>query len=765
MPRSLAASLRSLSLCLFLCLPLPLLPGAQPSAAPDPLLQLPYDQLWADGLRSYEAGSWGEAARLMERSLLGRTALRRLRTACSGQCAPDPLGETVRDTEIPVPTPDPVGDLRPPELRDPLALPGDLPLPIQPRDRQAGGVREPLGALPSLPQMEFFGRQLRRAACLQRCLSTGLGRGDGSRHRVSAEVSAVFRQRVPYNYLQICYYKTGQLDKAVAAAQTFLEANPDHEEMLENLEMYRRMEGVTAEDFKDLEPQEYWECYRKGSALLEGGRYAESAGQLEAAVSHYLSALDHCRAQCEGPIHVQDRSSLKYPPHLHEAIADHFVQVLKCRQECVSELSNRRGPPRDLLPSAFDLLRYAYHRAGDYEQAVQCSRTFLLFRPADPTVRHDLDFYRSQLGAERADRLGSREEVRAHVERSLLEKQLLYRAVEELGATFQDPDSWTPPEIVPESVKAKHRAEAGDSRKSAPRNATTSRKREPRRGLDILKASSPSFASISLVTEGGEPDGSRLAQIDGVLSHADCVRLRRLANTAEELTQTQGDKPQRRGLAVLEAMKLSREGKVDQEEARLYMQVTERVSLILDHYFQPSGALYLSFTHLACHSSSQGSQTDVPPLSRDCLEDPESSGCSKQGSAEGARNFSVHLYLNEEFEGGEFILTEPKTRSIMAEVSPRCGRLLTFRWGDGTSHRVSQVRGGQRCVLSLWFSSVRKHRIKKLERAQAEILPVKAASVQRSDSPETGSLRNETQRRGRTARESSRRPVSRRDEL
>lgn len=43
------------------------------------------------------------------------------------------------------------------------------------------------------------------------------------------------------------------LDKAVAAAHTFFQANPDHVEMRQNLEYYRMMAGVQKEDFKDLE--------------------------------------------------------------------------------------------------------------------------------------------------------------------------------------------------------------------------------------------------------------------------------------------------------------------------------------------------------------------------------------------------------------------------------------------------------------------------------------------------------------------------------
>lgn len=47
--------------------------------------------------------------------------------------------------------------------------------------------------------------------------------------------------------------QVNMLDKAVAAANTFFQANPDHMEMRQNLEYYRMMAGVQEEDFKDLE--------------------------------------------------------------------------------------------------------------------------------------------------------------------------------------------------------------------------------------------------------------------------------------------------------------------------------------------------------------------------------------------------------------------------------------------------------------------------------------------------------------------------------
>lgn len=44
-----------------------------------------------------------------------------------------------------------------------------------------------------------------------------------------------------------------KIGKAVAAANTFYIANPDHMEMRQNLEYYGMMPGVQETDFKDLE--------------------------------------------------------------------------------------------------------------------------------------------------------------------------------------------------------------------------------------------------------------------------------------------------------------------------------------------------------------------------------------------------------------------------------------------------------------------------------------------------------------------------------
>lgn len=683
----------------------------------DPLLRLPHDLLWATGVSDYLLGRWGPAARELERSLLGRSALRQLRGECSEHC--DPGSTPARE---------------PPSLGHPL-----LPTP------------GPLLSSDPLSQLAFFGRVLHRADCLRRCLEAGLG-GEPSRHRVTGEVDAAFRSRAPYNYLQLCYYQIGQLDKAVAAAQTFLAANPDHEEMQENVEKYRRMEGVKAEDFRDLEEQPHWVSYDLGSRLLQGEQFVESAQQLEQSVGQFLAALDQCRAQCGGPHQFSDYSYLEYQSHLFEAVADHLLQVLHCNQECVREVGTRLGPTQaltDLLTSALRLLQYAHHRAGNYELAVEYSRTFLLFWPQDHAMLQNLDFFRSRLGEEGTARVGVREDIRLYLERSLLEKQLLYLAEEgQMDQGFQDPDSWTPAEIIPESVRKKQRTEeekpqisAPRNQKSAPNNQMSQPAADPRRGLDVLKASWPGLGGLLVAEETGLKGPEEMV-LDGALSHSECERMRDLANTAEELSQWSGDgrsaPPLPVGLDLLQVLKLSRAGKVRRDVAQLYLQVTKRCRSVIEHLFQLPGPLHLSFSHLSCRSVSAGNE--ATPTSRSCLEEPEGSECSRQGSAGGARNFSVHLYLNDEFEGGNLLFMDLNTQNVTVEVTPRCGRLLTFRWGDGTSHGVGGVTRGQRCALVLWYTLDPRHNEKgrsQIDALTQELFP-DPMPVDRSHEPDKG---------------------------
>ncbi|KTG40530.1 hypothetical protein cypCar_00018260, partial [Cyprinus carpio] len=62
------------------------------------------------------------------------------------------------------------------------------------------------------------------------------------------------------------------------------------------------------------------------------------------------------------------------------------------------------------------------------------------------------------------------------------------------------------------------------------------------------------------------------------------------------------------------------------------------------------------------------------------------------------------LYLNGDFDGGEFIFTEMDAKTVTASVKPRCGRMVGFSSGGENPHGVRAVTRGQRCAVALWFT-------------------------------------------------------------
>ena len=74
---------------------------------------------------------------------------------------------------------------------------------------------------------------------------------------------------------------------------------------------------------------------------------------------------------------------------------------------------------------------------------------------------------------------------------------------------------------------------------------------------------------------------------------------------------------------------------------------------------------------------------------------------------------STILYLNGDFEGGDFFFAKSMTDLTPdVRVKPRCGRLVGFSAGQDNLHGVGQdnlhgvlgVTKGRRCAIALWFT-------------------------------------------------------------
>ncbi|XP_053853611.1 prolyl 3-hydroxylase 1 isoform X2 [Vidua macroura] len=292
--------------------PVPTLaPGDPPLPAQSP------DALFAAGAEAYARGDWPTVVLQMERALRARAAVRSRLVRCRLRCA-NATAEPAEGTESQT---DPV-------LRD----------------------------------LWFFRALLRRAACLRGC-----GPAAPSRYRLGEELDREFGRRSPYNYLQVAYFKMNRPAQAAAAAHTFFVANPGHQEMRQNLEYYQAMVGVHEDDFTDLEAKPHLSEFQLGIRFYTEEQPAAAILHLEKALEEYFVADTECRALCEGPYDYEGYNYLEYNADLFQAVTDHSMQVLSCKQGCVTELASQPGqekPLEDFLPSHFNYLQFAYYNSG-----------------------------------------------------------------------------------------------------------------------------------------------------------------------------------------------------------------------------------------------------------------------------------------------------------------------------------------------------------------------------------------------------------------
>ncbi|KAB0359092.1 hypothetical protein FD754_003248 [Muntiacus muntjak] len=671
------------------------------------------DLLFAEGTAAYARGDWAGVVLSMERALRSRAALRALRLRCRTRCAAD--------------------------------LPWEVD-PDSPRSQaQASGAS-------ALHDLRFFEGLLRRAACLRRCL------GPSTAHSLSEELELEFRKRSPYNYLQVAYFKINKLEKAVAAAHTFFVGNPEHMEMRQNLDYYQTMSGVKEADFKDLEAKPHMHEFRLGVRLYSEEQPREAVPHLEAALREYFVADEECRALCEGPYDYDGYNYLEYNADLFQAITDHYIQVLSCKQNCVTELAShpsREKPFEDFLPSHYNYLQFAYYNIGNYTQAIECAKTYLLFFPNDEVMSQNLAYYTAMLGEEQARSIGPRESAQEYRQRSLLEKELLFFAYDVFGIPFVDPDSWTPVEVIPKRLQEKQKSERETAARISQeignlmKEIETLVEEKTKESLDVSRLTREGgpllYDGIRLTMNSKVLNGSQRVVMDGVISDEECQELQRLTNAAATSGdgyrgQTSPHTPSEKfyGVTVFKALKLGQEGKVPLQSAHLYYNVTEKVRRVMESYFRLDTPLYFSYSHLVCRTAIEEAQAERKDGSHpvhvdNCILNAEALVCVKEPPAYTFRDFSAILYLNGDFDGGNFYFTELDAKTVTAEVQPQCGRAVGFSSGTENPHGVKAVTRGQRCAIALWFTLDARH--SERDRVQADDLVKMLFSPEEMDLP------------------------------
>uniref|UniRef100_A0A673J0K9 procollagen-proline 3-dioxygenase n=1 Tax=Sinocyclocheilus rhinocerous TaxID=307959 RepID=A0A673J0K9_9TELE len=593
-------------------LPLPLPPNSSCECK-----EQPYDLLFDNAVEAYYKQDWLAVILNMERALRNKAALRKIQTHCRLSCA--------NHTAF-----------------------GD-PFP---------GVGVPIPGTGAVEDLAFFQRILKRADCVNACESEKLG--PPTLHKVSEAIELEFKKRTPYNYLQVAYFKINKLDKAVAAANTFFMANPDHTEMKQNLEYYGMMAGVQETDFKDLEERPHMAEFLEGKIHYSAEHFAPAIEHFEAAVEEYFTAYEECRVLCEGSFDYDGYNYMEYNADLFQSMTDHYLHALNCKQNCAVDLASTAGrekPFEDFLPSHFNYLQFSYYNSEKYKQAIECAKTYLLFHPEDAVMAQNLAYYSAVLGEDKSINITAREVPSAH-------------ATDAQTSHMTWSSNWCFSDINPASTPE------------------TANKRP--------------FDDIAITLTSSALNGSQRVVLDGVTTSDECQELHRLSS-AEAIQG--GFKATLSPHSVSEMfqditlLKALQEGLVPLMSAQLFSDLSEKIRKVLESYFGLESPLYISSSNLVCRSAIEKQEERT-----DCLLISELNSCIKEVSAYSDQGYSAILYLNDEFEGGDFIFTESDAKSVSAVVKPQCGRVVGFRAGPENLHGVTAVTKGQRCAVVLRFT-------------------------------------------------------------
>ncbi|XP_076061271.1 prolyl 3-hydroxylase 1-like [Oratosquilla oratoria] len=569
--------------------------------------------------------------------------------------------------------------------------------------------------LVTVEEYKFYEKLVHNTLCLVKCKKNVFG--NRMDHVANKNVDHDFELRKVYDYLQLCYFQLGELQKAANAATTVLAAQPDHEVMKTNLEFYLADKGVVEGDIVDLEQQDYVTEYLIGNKEYFEEHYEQAIEHMEKSLELYWEEDLDCRMMCEAPF------DMGWFPDFVSSVANHFTSTLRCKNHCEQKLANVVGKVReDFLPSYFNYLQYSYFKAGDLLKACEAVASYLTLIPEDEVQIGNKEFFLEQENVKEGYFVPRKEVVEYKKRRNSEETLIDFIEKSFLFIISTDSDK------TDESLLEKR--QMGDA---AVINFTL----PSSHSLDLNHAQSPSAIKeelsrqywpvpqmeVKVVMEAEELQGTKRVVADGFASIEECEILSKLAKLAavegdgyETSISPHSKNEHFQGLTIGRAALLAHAHLIKPEILELMLDISADGRDYVEDYFGLEAPLYFSFTHLVCRIAKLEGMTNITKreLSHDVHGDncilQKTGECLKIPPAYTFRDYSAILYLNDDFEGGEFIFTQDASgETYESKVLPKCGRLVGFSAGAENPHGVLPVLRGRRCALGMWFTHDKQH--------------------------------------------------------
>ncbi|XP_077500014.1 prolyl 3-hydroxylase 3-like [Amblyomma americanum] len=186
---------------------------------------------------------------------------------------------------------------------------------------------------------------------------------------------------------------------------------------------------------------------------------------------------------------------------------------------------------------------------------------------------------------------------------------------------------------------------------------------------------------------------------------------------------------------------------VAREGAELIVASSSKIRRYTEAYFKLRSQLHFDQVRLECHAAPDGSystESYARDLVRAGICQPQPNGsCVRLESNTKWRHYSAVLFLNDDFQGGHFVLTG---RSTLGTVNPKCGRSVIVT--SNQPYGYLPLHRGRQCRLVLGLTHAPDHGDEDMD----ELL--KAADEKRMHGPTTkrdSTKRDPTKRREKMA--------------
>ncbi|KAJ8975814.1 hypothetical protein NQ317_013745 [Molorchus minor] len=527
-------------------------------------------------------------------------------------------------------------------------------------------LSEPLYPV-DIENLAFYEKAVKQTLCIIKCQDEHPEIFDN--FHMNPEAQQLFEEKKPYEYLHICYYQTKDVMRAASSAFTYLVEHPDDKITQSNLKYYSTLEGVNMKEIENFEASDYVYLYVHGADAYERKEWQNVIENMEESLSAYLQTEEECRAQCEGPF---DQG---WYPDFIPSISNHFTFCLKCKQKCKEKLGSLNGEKHDdLLPSHYHYLQYAYFKMKDLQKACQAVASYLLFYPDDVTMLSNMKFY-SRLPKVRDNFFRTKRGCYPLCPEGYLRKKdfkIYKRSIQKLQVT-----------------------------------------RGKLKELSILQEPMP---NIHITMTERELQGSQRFVADNLASPKECRSVIEIAKLFAILGDGyEGKKSPHTIMEKFEGITLGRVlflvyfRLLNSKYLDLYLKLTEEVRKTVMRYFKVKEELYFTYTHLVCRSALSDSPKNRTDLSHEIHADNckllKNGTCNKEPPSYTWRDYSAILYLNNDFDGGEFIFSSDSTaKHVESAVTPKCGRMVGFTSGKENLHGVKAVKEGARCAVAVWFT-------------------------------------------------------------